>query len=196
MEPSHLRDLIEQYGYLAVFIGTLLVGETGLMMAGYAAHRGYMDLGLVVVVGTFGGFVGDQLFFMLGRARGRQILARFPAVQAQSARVQRLVDRYHTWLIVGVRFMYGLRVAGPVLLGMSELSHVRFAGFNALGALIWAALIGAAGYAFGEAFQMVLADAKRYEALVLGVILLTGIGIWVYRKTRRVVQSARHEIRG
>jgi membrane protein DedA with SNARE-associated domain len=193
MEPSHLQDLIQQYGYLAVLIGTVLEGETVLLMAGYAAHRGYMDLGLVIVVGTFGGFVGDQFFFMLGRARGRQLLSRFPAIQAQSARVQRLVDRYHTWLIVGVRFMYGLRVAGPVLLGMSELSHVRFAVFNALGALLWAALIGGAGYAFGEAFQMVLADAKRYEALVLGVILLTGIGIWAYRRTRRVVRSARRE---
>jgi len=193
MEPSHLQDLIQQYGYLAVLIGTVLEGETVLLMAGYAAHRGYMDLGLVIVVGTFGGFVGDQFFFMLGRARGRQLLVRFPAIQAQSTRVQRLVDRYHTWLIVGVRFMYGLRVAGPMLLGMSELSHVRFAVFNALGALLWAALIGGAGYAFGEAFQIVLADAKRYEALVLGVILLTGIGIWAYRRTRRVLRSARRE---
>ncbi len=193
MEPSHLQDLIQQYGYLAVLIGTVLEGETVLLMAGYAAHRGYMDLGLVIVVGTFGGFVGDQFFFMLGRARGRQLLARFPAIQAQSARVQRLVDRYHTWLIVGVRFMYGLRVAGPVLLGMSEVSHGRFAVFNALGALLWAALIAGAGYAFGEAFQMVLADAKRYEALVLGVILLTGIGIWTYRRTRRVVRSTKRE---
>jgi membrane protein DedA with SNARE-associated domain len=193
MEPSHLQDLIQQYGYLAVLIGTVLEGETVLLMAGYAAHRGYMDLGLVIVVGTFGGFAGDQFFFMLGRARGRQLLARFPGIQAQSARVQGLVDRYHTWLIVGVRFMYGLRVAGPVLLGMSEVSHGRFAVFNALGALLWAALIGGAGYAFGEAFQMVLADAKRYEALVLGVILLTGIGIWIYRRTRRAVRNARRE---
>lgn len=193
MEPSHLQDLIQQYGYLAVFVGSLLEGETVLIMAGYAAHRGYMDLGLVMVVGMFGGFLGDQFFFMLGRARGRQLLARLPAVEAQSARVERLVNRYHTWLIVGVRFLYGLRIAGPVLLGMSEVSHLRFAIFNLLGALLWAMLIAGAGYAFGEAFQVLLSDAKRYEAIVLGVVLLTGIAAWIYRRMRRAAQVAPRE---
>ncbi len=188
-----MQDLIQQYGYLAVFFGSLLEGETVLIMAGYAAHRGYMDLGLVIVVGTFGGFLGDQFFFTLGRARGRQLLARFPTVEVQSERVERLVNRYHTWLIVGVRFLYGLRIAGPVLLGMSGVSHLRFALFNLLGALLWAMLISGAGYAFGEAFHLLLTDAKRYEGIVLGVILLTGIAFWIYRRMRRAVLGARRE---
>lgn len=189
MEPSHLQDLIQHYGYLAVFIGALLEGETVLIMAGFAAHRGYLHFGWVVVVAAVGGFAGDQIFFMIGRARGRQILARFPAIQAQSARVEQLVNRYHTWLIVGVRFMYGLRIAGPVLLGMSEVPHLRFAVFNLLGALSWATLIGGAGYLFGQAVELFLEDAKRYEAVVLGLMLLGGVGVWLYRKAR----GARHE---
>jgi membrane protein DedA with SNARE-associated domain len=186
MDPSHLQGLIDQYGYLAVFFGSLLEGETVLIMAGYAAHRGYMELGFVILIGTFGGFLGDQFFFTLGRARGRQLLNRFPAVEAQAARVGALVNRYNVGLIVGVRFLYGLRIAGPVLLGMSD-----FAIFNLLGALLWAILLTGAGYAFGEAFHLVLTDAKRYEALVFGVILLTGIALWIYRRTRRAVQHAR-----
>jgi membrane protein DedA with SNARE-associated domain len=193
MEPSHLQDLIQHYGYLAVFIGTLLEGETVLIMAGFAAHRGYLDLGWVVAVAAVGGFAGDQVFFMVGRARGRQVLARFPAIQAQSARVEQLVNRYHTWLIIGVRFMYGLRIAGPVLLGMSDVSYLRFAVLNLLGALIWATLIGGAGYLFGHAVELFLEDAKRYEAVVLGLILLGGIGVWLYRKTRRGARGTRHK---
>jgi membrane protein DedA with SNARE-associated domain len=189
MEPSHLQDLIQHYGYLAVLIGTLLEGETVLVMAGFAAHRGYLDFGWVVAVAAAGGFAGDQVFFTLGRARGRQVLGRFPAIQAQSARVEQLVSRYHTWLIVGVRFMYGLRIAGPVLLGMSDVRHLRFAVFNLIGALIWAMLIGGAGYLFGQAVELILEDAKRYEAVVLGLILLGGIGVWLYRKVRRAKQE-------
>lgn len=185
MEPSQLQDLIQHYGYLAVFIGTVLEGETVLIMAGFAAHRGYLELGWVVTVAALGGFAGDQVFFTIGRLRGHQVLASFPAVRAQSARVQQLVNRYHTWLIVGVRFIYGLRIAGPVLLGMSDVPHLRFAAFNLLGALIWATLIGGAGYLFGQAVELFLEDAKRYEAIVLGLILLGGIGVWLYRKTRR-----------
>jgi len=184
MDPSHLQQLIEHYGYIAVFIGAVLEGETVLIVAGFAAHRGYLDLGGVVAVATLGGFLGDQFFFTLGRARGRQLLARFPAIERQSARVQTLVNRYHTWLIVGVRFLYGLRVAGPVLLGMSEVSHARFAVFNLLGALIWASLIAGAGYVFGQTVEMMLSNAKRYELEAAGVLLAAGIVIWLYRRAR------------
>ena len=184
MDPSHLQQLIEHYGYIAVFIGAVLEGETVLIVAGFAAHRGYLDLGGVVAVATLGGFLGDQFFFTVGRARGRQLLARFPAIERQSARVQTLVNRYHTWLIVGVRFLYGLRVAGPVLLGMSEVSHARFAVFNLLGALIWASLIAGAGYVFGQTVEMMLSNAKRYELEAAGVLLAAGIVIWLYRRAR------------
>jgi membrane protein DedA with SNARE-associated domain len=184
MEPSHLQQLIEHYGYIAVLIGAVLEGETVLIIAGFAAHRGYLDLGAVVVVATLGGFLGDQFFFTLGRVRGRQLLARFPAIEAKSARVQALVDRYHTWLIVSVRFLYGLRVAGPVLLGMSEVSHARFAVFNLLGALIWASLIAGAGYLFGQTMEMMLSNAKRYEGEAAVVLLAIGTAIWFFRRAR------------
>ena len=36
-----LQSLIEDYGYLAVFIGAFLEGETILVMAGFAAYQGY-----------------------------------------------------------------------------------------------------------------------------------------------------------
>ena len=189
MDPSHLQQLIEHYGYIAVFIGAVLEGETVLIVAGFAAHRGYLDLGGVVAVATLGGFLGDQFFFTLGRARGRQLLARFPAIERQSARVQTLVNRYHAWLIVGVRFLYGLRVAGPVLLGMSEVSHARFAVFNLLGALIWASLIAGAGYVFGQTVEMMLSNAKRYELEAAGVLLAAGIVIWLYRRARMKKKS-------
>jgi membrane protein DedA with SNARE-associated domain len=184
MEPSHLQQLIQHYGYIAVLIGAVLEGETVLIIAGFAAHRGYLDLGAVVVVATLGGFLGDQFFFTLGRVRGRQLLARFPAIEAKSARVQALVDRYHTWLIVSVRFLYGLRVAGPVLLGMSEVSHARFAVFNLLGALIWASLIAGAGYLFGQTMEMMLSNAKRYEGEAAVVLLAIGTAIWFFRRAR------------
>jgi membrane protein DedA with SNARE-associated domain len=184
MEWNQLQQLIEHYGYLAVFVGALLEGETILIMAGFLAHAGYLNLVGVVAIAAFGGFLGDQFFFALGRVRGRRILERFPRIRAQAARVDALVRRYQNYLIVGIRFMYGLRVAGPVLLGMSEVSHMRFALVNLVGAMIWATLIGGAGFLFGQAVEMFFQDAKRYEVAMLGALLLTGIGVWIYRRHR------------
>ncbi|MDD2409055.1 MAG: hypothetical protein PHF02_09530, partial [Tepidiphilus sp.] len=59
--------LVSQYGYLAVFVGCFLEGETILLLASYAARRGYLDPWLVWAVAAFAGTLGDLFFFWLGR---------------------------------------------------------------------------------------------------------------------------------
>lgn len=184
-DHSLVAQLIQQYGYWAVLIGSVLEGETILVIAGFAAHSGYLALGTVVAVGTFGGFLGDQVFYWLGRARGRALLARWPALSAHTARVEALLRRYDAWIIVAVRFMYGLRVAGPVALGMSGVGALRFTLFNLAGALLWAGSIGVAGYLFGHALQLLLDDVRRYEGWILAGLAGLGAGIWIYHRLAR-----------
>jgi membrane protein DedA with SNARE-associated domain len=50
--------LIERYGYFATLAGTLIEGESLLILSGLAAHRGYLSLPLVVLVGAIGGAIG------------------------------------------------------------------------------------------------------------------------------------------
>ena len=189
MDHTQLQALLESYGYIAVFFGALLEGETVLIMAGFAAHRALLHLPWVIAVAAAGGFLGDQIFFALGRYRGRQMLARFPSVQRQAARVEDLIDRHRTWLILGVRFLYGLRVAGPVLIGMSRVSHVEFMLLNFIGALIWAMVVTGAGYVFGQAVEMGMHDARRYELELLAGIALVGVVVWVVRKVRHSART-------
>ena len=44
------------------------------MLGGYFAHRGYLELGGVIVTAFVGAVCGDQLFFHLGR-QARQGIA-------------------------------------------------------------------------------------------------------------------------
>jgi len=185
MAHSHLQALLENYGYIVVFLGALLEGETVLIMAGFAAHRGLLELPWVIALAAAAGFLGDQLFFALGRYRGRQMLARFPSVQRQAARVEGLIHRHSTWLIVGVRCMYGLRVAGPVLIGMSHVSHTKFIVLNLIGAVVWAIVVAGLGYLFGQAVELMLQDARRYELALLISIAAAGAVVWAIRRLRR-----------
>jgi len=65
-----LPQLLSQYGYLAVFVGALLEGESILLLAGYAANGGYLSFWIVVAIAFFGATLGDQMFFFLGRRYG------------------------------------------------------------------------------------------------------------------------------
>ena len=57
-------QLLTDYGYLAVFAGSLLEGETILVLAGFAAHQGYLSLELTVAIAFVGGTLGDQVFLL------------------------------------------------------------------------------------------------------------------------------------
>jgi membrane protein DedA with SNARE-associated domain len=177
-----LPALIDTYGYFAVAIGAFLEGETVLALAGLAAHRGYLDLPLVIIVAAIAGFAGDQLYFYLGRHQGARILARYPDARHRADKFDAMLARWHAPLIIGIRFMYGFRIVGPVLLGMGRVSHTTFALYNALGALLWAPLIAGLGFLFGEAIETVLHDVKDVEIWGLGVLALVGAGVFAFHK--------------
>lgn len=178
----NLAHLIAQYGYVALFAGAVLEGETVLILAGFAAHQGYLQLHWVMLVAMLGGFAGDQFYFWMGRRHGAWVLSRFPRLVPVFDRANVLIERYHEVLIVGIRFLYGLRTVGPMALGMSVVPAWRFVLFNALGAAIWAVAIGGAGYLFGDALELLLADFKKLEQTLLLLILFAGFAVWCWRR--------------
>ena len=179
-----IADLVSSYGYLAVFIGTLLEGETVLIAAGFAAHNGLLDLPVVLVVAIAGGVLGDQLAFLLGRWKGAKLLARFPSLARHGPRIHELLERYDVLLILAIRFLYGLRIAGPVVMGSSRIPLARFALFNVIGAVLWATLVAGAGYAFGLAINSIVADARKIEEFALLAILAIGVAFWLWHALR------------
>lgn len=179
-----LSSLIAQYGYLALFVGCLLEGETMLILAGFAAHQGYLQLHWVILIALTGGFFGDQFYFWLGRRHGEWVLCRFPRLMPVFERANVLITRYHEVLIVGIRFLYGLRTVGPMALGMSAVPGWRFVLYNALGAAIWAAGIGGAGFLFGQALELFLDDFKKLEEALLFALLFAGLGVWAWRRCK------------
>ncbi|HLB14719.1 MAG TPA: DedA family protein [Burkholderiales bacterium] len=186
-----LASLVQTYGYLAVFIGTLLEGETVLALAGLAAHRGYLALPWVIAVAALGGFLGDQIYFLVGRRNGARVLARFPRLAPGIERIERLLERYGAPIVVLVRFMYGLRAVGPIAISMTSMHWTRFAAFNALGATLWATLVASLGYALGNALTLLLGDLRRIEAAVFAAVAVVGIAavLIVRARRRRATQS-------
>lgn len=179
-----LSDLLAQYGYYGLFIGCFLEGETVLLLAGIAAHGGYLAFPTVVAVAFVGGTLGDQVYFLVGRRYGEPLLDRWPRFQAPAERVRRLIVRHSALLIVAIRFMYGLRLIGPVVIGMTPVPLWRFAVFNMIGAAIWALGIGAIGYLFGHAIQWFLAELDVFEKLALAAVVVVVALMLVVRGRR------------
>jgi membrane protein DedA with SNARE-associated domain len=180
-----VQEVLHTYGYLAVFVGTFLEGEVILALAGLAAHRGFMSFPVVVVIAVVGGFAGDQFLFFLGRHYGDRILYRFPKLAANAPRVKALLRRWDAPLVIAIRFMYGARIAGPIVIGAAGIAPWRLAVFNFIGALIWAPLVAAAGYGAGHAIEPLVEQLRHFEMvglIVVACILL--ILLFLYKRKR------------
>jgi len=180
-----IESLVREFGYLAVFIGTFLEGETILVVGGFAAYEGYLELPWVIVSAFFGSLFGDQLYFFIGRYNGRALLKRFPGWLPRVNRFRRMMDRHDTWFILVFRFLYGLRTVAPFAIGLSNVSLKKFIFLNILSAAIWAVTLGVLGYFFGRVMEAVLDDIKKYELFVMAGIFLVASIIFVVKRLRR-----------
>jgi membrane protein DedA with SNARE-associated domain len=179
-----LTALIQQYGYVAVFAGSVLEGETLLVLAGLAARRGYLALQWVIAVAAMGAFVGDQICFFAGRRMGRRILARWPRLEPSIGRADALLARHGAFLVIGLRFTYGLRLGGVLAIGMSRMPWLRFAFLNLIGALLWAPIIAGAGYAIGHAMTPLLEGGRYGEFFMFTSVVFVGAVVWLLARRR------------
>ena len=149
----------------------MLEGETVLVLAAYAAHRGYLNPAAVITIAATCAFASNQFFFWLVRRHGTALLERWPALARHSAEIRRLIEHHASVAAVAVRFAYGVRIAGPILIGASSMPPLRFAALNALSAIAWALLVGAAGWLFGAAAQTIFGHLDHAEGWLFGALI-------------------------
>jgi membrane protein DedA with SNARE-associated domain len=175
-----IEELISRWGYFAIVAGTLFEGETTLLAAGAMAHRGLLSLPIVLAVAFFGGVLGDQIWFQIGRRFGQPFIDRRPGWRKRLASVDRLLNRYGTMFVVLFRFLPVplVRTITPVLLGSRGYPVLRFAMLNIAGGALWTVLLTAAGYGLGAAASSIIGRPIRPKELLLGVLVL-GVVLWL-----------------
>jgi len=178
MDPA---QLLQAWGYPAVLVGAFLEGETVLLLAGFAAHAGYLELPWVIAAAFAGSTLGEQFYFFLGRRYGERLLARFPRLQRRGDRVRRMLERHDVSAILSLRFLYGLRTVGPMAIGASDVPWLRFTAIDSVAALAWAGAVASAGYAFGRGVELWLGELKKIEGALAATLIVAGACVWWLR---------------
>ena len=182
-----LAPLLHQYGYVLIFLGTLAEGETLLMLGGYFAHRGYLDLGGVIATSFIAAVCGDQLFFHLGRRHAKGLLERFPRLRDKVNVALRRVEDHQVKVVLSMRFLWGLRIALPVALGLTNMSARRYLLVNLVSAAIWSTVFSLAGYGVSRVLSQVIGNLHHYEWWIAGGLLLIAViaAAWHFGRPHR-----------
>ena len=185
MENLTIQQLIADYGYWALFAGTFMEGETFFLLGGIAARQGMLSPWGVALAALAGGFVGDQVFFLLGKWRGVELLSSSRRLARKAVKVRSLVRRHALALMLLSRFLYGFRMVIPLACGTSGIHWLTFLGLNFISAVAWTLVFGGLGYVFGgwvtEHMDFMTALPKL-AVVVLGILALTlFVGRWLRR---------------
>jgi len=85
-----------------------------------------------------------------------------------------------------MRFLWGLRIALPIAVGMSGIHWRRFFWLNAVSAIPWAALVGGAGDLFGALLTEHIAQLHRIEEWIMALVVLLALALhglgWLRRR--------------
>lgn len=189
-EHIDFNYLLANYGYLAIFIGCLLEGETILILGGMAAHQHVLALLPVIGYASLAGMLGDQALFWTGRYFGARLLPRLHKQQASIERVTQLINQHPTVSIFSVRFLYGMRLVGPMVIGACKVSPLKFACINLFGAVVWASLFANAGYWAGEFLESLLGDLKPYRLPIVVCVIALVAMVALYRQFRTKKRTA------
>lgn len=175
--------LMEQHGYIILFTWSILEGEMGLIMGGLLCHTGDMWLPIAIFVAGLGGFVGDQIYFYIGRYNKSYVHKKFKGQRRKFALAHLLLKKYGWPIIFMQRYMYGMRTIIPISIGLTGYSAKMFAFINILSAWTWAAMTIVPVWYFGEEILKVLEITKEYWYIALPFGAIVGGTILYYFHT-------------
>ncbi len=170
----------------AIFVGFVVPGETAAVLGGVAASRGHVSVVAVVAVVVLAAIVGDSVGYEIGRVLGPRILS-LDIVEKRRERVDKareFLARRGGVAVFLARWTAFLRAVMPALAGMARMPYLRFLSFNAMGGIAWGTAVVLVGYFAGESFSRVDTYLGRGAAIVLAVLVLAGLGVWIYRRRR------------
>jgi membrane protein DedA with SNARE-associated domain len=186
-----MEEILRQYGPIGVFLGAAFEGQSAVILGGLLARQHILDYWVVLGSATAGSGIVDHLLFVAGRRFREHRWVRRVTGQVAVARALRLIERFPNSYTLIFRFIFGLRLASPIAIGVSQAPTWRFTILNALGALIWAGTFSLAGFLFGEALHGLIGPghhAGRWTLIAagafVGAVLLFWIGRYVARRRR------------
>ena len=180
-----MEALLARYGYLILFPGIVVEGEAFLLAGAFMAHRGVLDLPLVIAVAVAATMSGDQVYYRAARARGRAWVERRKGSRAKYAKWIDLAERRGIWMLLASRWTFGLRIVIPAACGAVGMSPAMFTIVDFIAVLIWALTLGLAGYYSGAAIERHLKDIQHVGVWVLLAVVLCVAAVVGARRVQR-----------
>jgi len=195
-----VTGLLLTHGYLVIFLGAALdnfglpsSGDIVLFAGGFFANNGQAALPLVMLCGFLGALVSDNSVYWIGRIGGRPLISRILKIrllhflinEKSLERVERYFESHGGKTGFVGRFGPGLRSLTPLFAGVTRMKYYRFLPYNIAAGSVWAVAYSLIGYVFGQYWSELLAVARSFGFVIVGLVVLVLIAYLLRRRYRK-----------
>ncbi|HZZ04854.1 VTT domain-containing protein [Paraburkholderia sp.] len=187
---------VSTWGGTVVFLNVLLTrlglpipAVPMLLFAGSAIAAGTLSFWPILFAAVLGALIGDGTWFAAGRIYGRKLIAALgrisPAIDSRVDKARSLFERFGVPLVSISKFVPGLGLITPPLMGTTAVDARIYAVWDLAGALAWATFWLLGGAAAERQLHMLLAFVKARGGTVIDVLLVAALAYLVYRLQQR-----------
>jgi membrane-associated protein len=175
------------FGEAAFFVGFVLPGETAVLLGGFLASRGHLDIVTLSALVVVSAILGDTVGYEVGKHVGPRVLRLgiFRRHEARLGRAQDVLRRRGGPAVFLGRWTAFFRAVMPGMAGLSRMPYRVFLFWNALGGIAWGITFSLVGYFAGASYEKVASSIGKGAAVILGVAVISGLVLWSIRRRRR-----------
>jgi membrane protein DedA with SNARE-associated domain len=177
--------------YLALFASAYVEnvfppvpGDTVTVFAAYIVGRTQQRFAGVLLATTLGSVAGFMTYYLVGRLVPLDSLLERDSRFFPAATIRRAGDwfqRYGYWVVLGNRFLSGIRSVISLVAGLYRLPWPRVLVLATLSCAVWNGLLIWAGYLLGANWRAIEEILRAY-ARWLAIAAILAAGVWITRK--------------
>lgn len=200
-----MQGFVQDIGYPGLFLlivleSTFVPVPSLLVMpfAGFLAHRGVFDLGLILALNSAAALTGSLASYYFGALGGKPMLLKYGKYilvkPADLAKTEDFFSKHGAWTVFIGRFVPVVRHVISVPAGIARMPLRAFLLQTFLGASLWGGGLMVVGFVLGARWQEIAKSAKRVDLVIALAIVLTilalAVRFVVRRRRERTAQAA------
>lgn len=161
-------------------------GDSFIVAAGGLVALGRLDLVMSMLLIVISGMSSVMLLYFMGRRFGRSYFVRKNFKYFSTADIARMEERFSKWgavILIGSRFVVGMRSVLAVVAGISRYSAWRMALFSSLSYLIFCSLLFFAAFKLVENIETIEYYVRTYNQIA-AILVTVVVGLWIVRMVR------------
>lgn len=195
MDPNVLLNLLNLHGYWIMLILMILEGPFVNFSASFAASLGYFNILFVYILAVLGDFIGDVIYYYLGKSTRFLIVERFfiQHLKIKKSKIKTLevsLKRNLGKSLTIIKVTPVISALGLVVAGAAKIPTKKYLLYSIIISAGFDLIISGTGFLSGSAYNVIASNFRlgQYIILIFLIFLVFAV-VFVRRILPKIIRK-------